>query len=130
MKILGLVVSRHLLIDSKSNVTQSLPAPLCASSDALHREPLLHKAIPTGHIEIVRILLENGASVDTIDNSGSSALSLAVRGRNLKMAEMLLSYHADPNRADATGATPLEMAVELADDSLVRLLVQNGAKIT
>ena len=45
------------------------------------------------------------------------------------MVEMLLSYHADHSRFDATGATPLEVAVELTDESLVRLLVQHGAWI-
>lgn len=115
--------------ESISDITQLLPSGWSASADGLHRQPLLHQAVTTGHIEIVKVLLENGATVNALDTLGSPALFLAVRNGNLKMAELLLSYHANPNCADTMGATPLEMAVGMADISVVRLLLQHGARI-
>ncbi|KAF2720720.1 ankyrin [Polychaeton citri CBS 116435] len=99
-------------------------------SNLPEREPLLHRAVGRGSVKVVKTLLDNGARVNTVDNSGSSALFVAVRCQSTEIAEVLLSYGANPNRADATGMTLLEIAVELADDSLVKLLVQSGARIT
>ncbi|MBN1180971.1 MAG: ankyrin repeat domain-containing protein [Bacteroidales bacterium] len=75
----------------------------------------LDAAIETNQLEIVKILIEHGAS----DRTG---LSTAVRDGNIKMAEYLLQQ-------DFTIGSSLVNAAENNNMEMVRLLVEHGADV-
>lgn len=87
-------------------------------------------AIAAGHLEMVRLLLTNGARIDATDNDGASALHHAVERHYPDIVKELLSKGADINAKTKLNRTPLDMAVSKEDDVMVNLLKHAGAKTT
>jgi hypothetical protein len=83
----------------------------------------LMEAVAGDHLEVVRQLLEGGASVDVQDSRGATALALACeRGRTMGAAA-LLRAGADATLPDEEGATPLIRAAEAGRRELVETLL-------
>jgi ankyrin repeat protein len=72
-------------------------------------------------------LLQNGASPDTPDRNGNSALITAVQIGYNEGALLLLSQGATINRPNNRGETALIIAVHNRDMILARTLLENGA---
>ena len=84
-----------------------------------HALTALHVAVEVGHIDVVRLLLENGANVDETDQWGGTALHLAVlrRGRQDQdcvhdIVKLLVTSGADPNKRDKNNMTQQKCKVE------------------
>lgn len=89
----------------------------------------LEAASAEGRLEIVGLLLDNGADVNATDKHGRSPLmAAAIRGR-LHMSRVLLARGADVNARDAEGATPLMDASWGGNPQLVQLLLSKGARV-
>lgn len=70
------------------------------------------------HAELVKLLLANGASVETRDDEGRPALLVAVSDGHYDTARVLLENGASPKATDRHGVTPLE----IADGRMLELL--------
>jgi hypothetical protein len=68
-----------------------------------------------------------GESVDDIDEYGFTPLIECAITRQIKIAEQLITFKVDINKADVTGRSPLHWAVDNNDLELTRLLLANGA---
>ncbi|MBS2039577.1 ankyrin repeat domain-containing protein [bacterium] len=84
-------------------------------------QTLLHLAVDQPGL--VRLLLENGASVQAADKEGQTPLHQA---KNLESVKILLSHGAPLDATNALGATPLHRAVRRGPEVL-RLLLEAGA---
>lgn len=83
----------------------------------------LYVAAENGHTEVVQLLLAHGASPDKLAKYGSP-LTRAVLEKHAAVVEAILKAGADPNAADADGAT----ALMYADSApLAEMLLQAGA---
>lgn len=61
------------------------------------------------NVEIVRLLLENGANPNVVNCNGSTALSIAIYFKNYALAELLIRYGANTDIVDGlSGKLPLE----------------------
>jgi len=78
-----------------------------------------------GHVEIVKLLVENGATINFKDPSDRTALNYAVTMDHYEVVEILLKHKADANVIDKDGKTPLDHA---SDDKIRELLKSHGAK--
>lgn len=58
-------------------------------------------------MEMVKILLENGARVNTPGHENTTALHQAVLEGNTEMVKLLLKYGADKNARNIYGETPM-----------------------
>ncbi|CAG2184837.1 unnamed protein product [Mytilus edulis] len=67
----------------------------------------LHAAYVCGNHDIVQLLINKGAFVDSVGNFGRTLLHKASRDGNSKIAKMLLEKGADINASDLYGSTPL-----------------------
>ena len=92
--------------------------------------PLLHIAAAHGNPEIVRLLVNNGADVETLDFMENSALSIAALSGNTPNIQALVQSNANINHQNLQGDTPLMLASTSYQDDAVTQLLDNGADAT
>jgi hypothetical protein len=87
----------------------------------------LFVAVEHGNLEILRLLLDHGASANTTDEDGDSALIIAAEYSSAEALRALIDAGADVNLANKEGRTALMAAA--MDDKLasVELLLSFGA---
>ena len=119
----GDVTSVRMLIDAGLNVdgetVKSKSKRKGKGSKARKPEPRVQLvcnnplafAVGEGHVEVVRLLIESGAKVNTIFEDGWTALMVAVEESHLELVEMLLAAGADAGVARSDGMTLLHTAV-------------------
>ena len=78
------------------------------------------------YIDLVKLLIKNGADVNTKDLSGETPLFILVRKRFVSVIEPLIKMGADVNARDNNGKTPLFFA---KDQYVANSLIKNGADI-
>jgi len=86
-------------------------------------------ALARRHLELARMLYRKGSSVDP-RKRGNSPLHSALRLGDSEIAQVLLDWKLDVNAKDATGDTPLQLALKnLAPNyfETIRLLLEYGA---
>ncbi|KAI1739123.1 hypothetical protein F4680DRAFT_148998 [Xylaria scruposa] len=76
-----------------------------------NESPLL-KAAEDGHEAFARLLLDQGAHLESKDEWGYTPLSMAAYNGHVEVAKLLLSRGADPDLMDQRGNTPLSWAAE------------------
>ncbi|SDS40821.1 ankyrin repeat domain-containing protein [Microlunatus soli] len=109
-----------------SDVAQSLLQKVDTHQAGL----LLHRFAREGDHDAVGILLAAGVDVDTLDDTGATALHHAAGGGHLACIETLIDGHADLDRRDHVhGSSPVLWAHELGRLDAVRLLLARGARI-
>jgi len=91
-----------------------------AARSKVGRTPLAIAAAYDGSVEIARLMIEKGADVKTVDESGASVLEIAASVNNLEVARLLAARGADVNTTDKDGFTALGGAVSAGDRSAER----------
>ncbi|GKZ33149.1 hypothetical protein AbraIFM66950_002933 [Aspergillus brasiliensis] len=93
------------------------------------QETCLHEAAENGHADVIRVLLEKGATPDVARlRDGSSPLHLAAEGGHVRAVEELLKV-AFVNGRDDHGRTPLHRAASNGEGPVVRLLLDFDADV-
>jgi len=84
-----------------------------------------------GKIEIVQLLIQAGADVNTWNlDQDSNPLLMAIWGGHEHLVSLLLKEGANPNIKDNEGNSPLRLSVEEENIKMVKLLLNYGAKET
>ncbi len=113
----------QLLIEKGANVNVK---------DSLGNTPLLqsqHLEFHSENLEIIELLIENGADLDILGSGSKTILHKVIRNGNLKTAELLLNSGANIEARSGQGNTPLWTAAWHGDVDAVRLLISLGANI-
>lgn len=90
--------------------------------------PPLMMSINSKDLNLVRLLVQSGADVNTKYNKKSS-LILAIEKYDIRIIEYLLSHGANVNEVDASGYTPIMVALNSRKDDVVTLLIKYGASV-
>ena len=90
---------------------------------ALHLLLILEKE------EIIKSILEKGASVIPTTKYGNTALHLAAMRKNTRVFDMLLNYGADTNSVNNKGWNTLHEAVSHGREKNVRIILEKGSYI-
>lgn len=103
-----------------------LVPPAGAQDDAA-----LFAAIESKDPAAVRIAIEAGSDVNTVNGSGASPLFTAVQKQSLNICRLLVASGADVNFVNDQniGATPLMMAAAYREMDIVNLLLENDADV-
>ena len=93
----------------------------------------LHASALFRHLNIVTVLLENGAKIDSVDNQGRTPLHYAAeKGYNVIVKE-LINKGCDINIKDQRGSTALDLALErdhlLVSETFASLKLSQGKNI-
>lgn len=92
-----------------------------------------------GHLNVARILLENGADLNAQNKLGASVLTIASRGGHISVIKLLLesgayvdnydhlSVSLDSSKEEMPAVTPLMTAVQHGHEAAVHLLLDWGA---
>ena len=81
-----------------------------------------------GWVDLVRMLLHAGTNANGIDNeSGNTALTIAIRHYHYDVIACLLAAGADPNIRNRTADTPLHVAVSWRYDLAIEALIAANA---
>ena len=86
------------------------------------------------NLEMVKLLLENGANADNTNNFGTTPLRIVLdsdirpKEDDFKFVELLLDYGANVNYNDGY-FTPLQEAVQKGNLEVVKLLLDRGANV-
>ena len=91
--------------------------------DAFNTEGLspLHIAVIKGNIEVAKLLISEGASIDLNDSKwGSSPLLYACQNGRTKIVRMLLENGADINAKNDEGSTVIHFAAQSGKPELLQ----------
>ena len=90
---------------------------------------LLHAAAANRQLEMARMLLKQGASVDLRDSLGGTALMAAAKSQHghPSIVLLLLQHSANPDVQDNYGYTALMLAASLGQEACVQALLRAGA---
>lgn len=88
----------------------------------------LEFACTRNNLSIVKILVENGADVETQCNNGRTPLLIACMNKNIEIARYLLEKWANPNAKDTLLWTPVRLAFHNTDRDMLKLLDEHGAE--
>ncbi len=83
------------------------------------------------HLDIIDLLLKNGADINTQNKYGQNLLFIAIKYNQPTVLEHLLKQGIDVNTANNAGTTALMEAASSAEDTqIIKLLLQYGADKT
>ncbi|MCS6926446.1 MAG: ankyrin repeat domain-containing protein [Candidatus Binatia bacterium] len=110
-----------------STVALFLAAGMPANASNEFGQSALTAAGFAGHAEVMRLLLQHGASID--DRLGLSLLHHAASKGQTEIVAILLDNGVDVNAQDTVGYTALMRAAEAGQDDTVKLLIAKGADV-
>jgi len=95
-----------------------------------HKSAKLHVASADGHVDVARILVEQGADVMARDNDGKTSLHAASKKGHVEVTRFLVEHGADVTARDNNGWTPLHVASSCGSVEVACLLIKHGADVT
>ncbi len=90
----------------------------------------LHQASITGNIEIVKLLIENGAKIDLKDKNGLRSIHYAALHGRLDIINLLIRCCSNCNEQAFNGDTPLHLAIQSGHADIVYQFIHYNADIT
>ena len=118
--------------EDAAEVARLLAAGANPNAEDSRGNAALARAARDGQLEIVQLLLEGGADVNSTGTFGlgtdDAAITLAATYGHLAIIELLITHGADVNQEDSEyGVTAIGAAAWYNHDDVVRLLLEKGA---
>ncbi|KAE9556621.1 hypothetical protein FO519_000027 [Halicephalobus sp. NKZ332] len=117
LKIAEYLLKQHFGNHSKNEYEKEHEE--CEKSDAL----LVHLAAQRGSPKMIKLLIENGLSIEERDNRGQTPLHFAAEENHLQLVRTLIEEKADKEARDERGFTPLLAAASRDSLEVVRELL-------
>ncbi len=105
------------------------PASGIRVQDSTASRQSFREAAEQGDVQTLRRLIEDGVSIDAVDDDGQTALCLALRSEQVEAASLLIRAGADVNTQGSNWGVPLMIAARLGQTDIVRMLIERGADV-
>lgn len=89
----------------------------------------LHEAVTLGYTDQILEMIGEKQDLNTLDKNGDSPVYCAVRGKNLKILQILIEHGADVNICKQGNMTPFCYATSNEYIEIMRMLIKAGADI-
>lgn len=92
----------------------------------------LNNAASTGKVELLKILLQSGIDVNSVDLMGATTLHALAKNHDTESAKLLLQFGANVNATDDFGWTPLHVAAFFSRNAskvMLELLLASGSDV-
>ncbi|KAF0682807.1 Aste57867_25106 [Aphanomyces stellatus] len=86
-------------------------------------------AAKMGDIGVVQTCLLKGIFIDSVDETGCTALVLATKGGHVNVMKFLVEHGAKPDATDENGSTVLVLAVKLGSFNAVKVCLEASARV-
>jgi hypothetical protein len=101
-----------------------------AINDSFRGQPAICLAASGGHVEVVRLLIAEGADINAKASLDETALHKAADHGHKEVVELLLAAGADINAKDKDGRTPLQLGAMSGNPEVAAILRAHAAKAT
>lgn len=124
------VISKKINIHTQSNKQKSL-LHLCADKRDYNNRWFQTDVYlnEDNKVTLARFLIDQGIDPDLVDDSGDTALLLAIEYGYNTLATLLIDAGADVNGTDQTSRSPLEQALQYKNTIICEKLVKAGANL-
>ena len=117
-------INGELRAAAKKGHFEELKAALIKGVDANTKNEGVLLSAYYGHLNCLKYLLQEGASVNAANAMHETALHLSVQAGQLNCTKHLVDKGADITLTDDSGATPLEWAIFLRNSHCAEFLKQ------
>jgi ankyrin repeat protein len=97
---------------------------------AVARNPMkiqaLHAGAASKNFEVVQLLVDAGAPVNTAQQEGFTPLHAAAQHGDVAMARVLLAKGANPKQPNEKGVSPIGIAADRNDTEMLKVLKGAG----
>lgn len=120
--------SEHTLVGNDDE--KGTPRESWATSDKKEACSPCFLACFRGHVNVVRLLLENGGDANYVEpRMGMSLTHVAAQEGHVDVVALLIQYGADSDTALESGQTPCMAAIRRGHVDVVQLLIESGADL-
>lgn len=128
LRLAEFLITRHASLELQHQNNSEVN--LMGQKELTHRSRALHLAAVTTNLAMARLLLDQGAEVDSQDGRGSTSLKLAARAGRGDMVKLLCDRGAKVNyQGGPSGGSALHDATELGFRAVAEVLISKGATI-
>ena len=127
-------VWRYIEEQSVAKITERMPKVPDKDMANTRGHTLLHAAVGTKNVDVVKAVLDGGVGVDVRDFNGQTALHWAAYEGSVPIVEFLISRGAKKSAVDNDGNRPSDLATQsyghARDKIKIKTLLTTGSQIT
>ncbi|MCX5634666.1 MAG: ankyrin repeat domain-containing protein [Planctomycetota bacterium] len=94
-----------------------------------HRRTCFQNAVENNQIEILKLMLDNGADINLQNDGGVLHWAIGHQAP-IEIIALLMEHNPDVNTKNSTGDTPLHSAVYHLRKDVILVIVENGADVS
>lgn len=105
-----MIAAGHGHIEAVKALVEKSATPLTLNTCDCCGLSILHIPVQNRHLDVVKLLLDKGAPIDTQDTKGETPLFLAARNGDFKVVNELLAKGASKSTKNKDGKTVMDLA--------------------
>lgn len=94
-----------------------------------HGTFLIHKAVREASLDMVKLLIDRGAEIESVDAMQNTPLLIAVKSGSVEKLQFLLAQGANIEASNSDRNTPVLLTTMLGSPAMLEVLVNHGASL-